>query len=59
LIGRAAWLRKTRGQIDLLMTGVVMPEMNGRDQAKRIMSIFPGIKRLQQGYNCQQQYLLF
>ncbi|MDZ7642079.1 MAG: PAS domain S-box protein [Desulfurivibrio sp.] len=34
------------GSIDLLMTDVVMPEMNGRDLAKNLLSIYPGIKRL-------------
>ncbi len=34
------------GSIDLLMTDVVMPEMNGRELAKNILSIYPGIKRL-------------
>ncbi|MBF0229786.1 MAG: response regulator, partial [Desulfamplus sp.] len=34
------------GRIDLLMTDVVMPEMNGRDLAKNILSIYPDIKRL-------------
>ncbi len=34
------------GPIHLLMTDVVMPEMNGRDLAKNILSIYPGIKRL-------------
>ncbi|MFN2355465.1 MAG: PAS domain S-box protein [Desulfopila sp.] len=34
------------GSIDLLMTDVVMPEMNGRDLAKKLLSIYPGIKRL-------------
>ncbi len=34
------------GAIDLLMTDVVMPEMNGRDLAKNLLSIYPGIKRL-------------
>jgi len=35
-----------RGPIDLLMTDVVMPEMNGRDLAKNLLSTYPGIKRL-------------
>ncbi len=34
------------GSIDLLMTDVVMPEMNGRDLAKNLLSIYPDIKRL-------------
>ncbi len=34
------------GQIHLLMTDVVMPEMNGRDLAKRLLSLYPDIKRL-------------
>jgi CheY-like chemotaxis protein len=34
------------GEIHLLMTDVVMPEMNGRDLAKNLMSLFPHIKRL-------------
>ncbi len=34
------------GQIDLLMTDVIMPEMNGRDLARRILSIYPSLKRL-------------
>jgi len=38
--------RKYSGEINLLMTDVVMPEMNGRDLAKNILSIYPGIKRL-------------
>jgi FixJ family two-component response regulator len=28
------------------MTDVVMPEMNGRDLAKNILSLYPNIKRL-------------
>jgi PAS domain S-box-containing protein len=34
------------GQIDLLMTDVVMPEMNGRDLARTLLNIYPDIKRL-------------
>lgn len=35
-----------QGEIDLLMTDVVMPEMDGRCLAKNIMSLYPTIKRL-------------
>ncbi len=34
------------GPIDLIMTDVVMPEMNGRDLAQNLLSLYPGIKRL-------------
>jgi two-component system cell cycle sensor histidine kinase/response regulator CckA len=34
------------GEINLLMTDVVMPEMNGRDLAKNILSLYPGLKFL-------------
>ena len=34
------------GEIHLLMTDVVMPEMNGRDLAKKLMSLYPGMKCL-------------
>ncbi len=38
--------REHQGRIDLLITDVVMPEMNGRDLARNLMSIYPDIKRL-------------
>ncbi|MEW5734299.1 MAG: transporter substrate-binding domain-containing protein [Thermodesulfobacteriota bacterium] len=38
--------REHAGRIDLLMTDVVMPEMNGRELAKNLMSLYPGLKRL-------------
>jgi len=34
------------GSIDLLMTDVVMPEMNGPTLAKTLLSLYPGLKRL-------------
>jgi two-component system cell cycle sensor histidine kinase/response regulator CckA len=34
------------GRIDLLLTDVVMPGMNGRDLAKSLVSTYPGLKRL-------------
>jgi two-component system cell cycle sensor histidine kinase/response regulator CckA len=34
------------GVIHLLMTDVVMPEMNGRDLAKNLLTSFPALKRL-------------
>ena len=34
------------GEIHLLMTDVVMPEMNGRDLARNILSLHPGVKCL-------------
>jgi two-component system, cell cycle sensor histidine kinase and response regulator CckA len=38
--------RDHRGEIDLLITDVVMPEMNGRDLARNLLSLYPGMKRL-------------
>lgn len=38
--------REFKGEINLLMTDVIMPEMNGRDLAMRLQSIYPNIKRL-------------
>lgn len=38
--------REYKGDIHLLMTDVVMPEMNGRDLAKNLLSLYPDIKRL-------------
>lgn len=38
--------REHAGEIHLLMTDVVMPEMNGRDLAKNLLSLYPGLKRL-------------
>ena len=34
------------GALHLLMTDVVMPEMNGRDLAKKLLSLYPGLKRV-------------
>jgi len=34
------------GTIHLLITDVIMPEMNGRDLAARLLSLYPGLKRL-------------
>jgi PAS domain S-box-containing protein len=38
--------RERHGEIHLLMTDVVMPEMNGRDLAKNLLSLYPNLKRL-------------
>ena len=34
------------GEIDLLVTDVIMPEMTGRDLCKRLLSLYPNLKRL-------------
>jgi CheY-like chemotaxis protein len=45
--GEAIRLAKEHtGEIDLLMTDVIMPEMNGRDLAKNLLSLYPKLKRL-------------
>ena len=38
--------RENMGEIHLLITDVIMPEMNGRDLTKNILTLFPNIKRL-------------
>jgi two-component system, cell cycle sensor histidine kinase and response regulator CckA len=38
--------RENAGDINLLITDVVMPEMNGRDLAKNLSSLYPKLKRL-------------
>jgi len=38
--------REHAGAIHLLMTDVVMPEMNGRDLARNLLSLYPDLKRL-------------
>jgi PAS domain S-box-containing protein len=38
--------REHAGNVDLLITDVVMPEMNGRDLAKSFLSLHPRAKRL-------------
>jgi PAS domain S-box-containing protein len=45
--GEAIYLaQEYSGKIDLLVTDVVMPEMNGRDLAKNILHYYPNLKRL-------------
>jgi CheY-like chemotaxis protein len=41
-----ALAREHAGEIHLLMTDVVMPEMNGRDLAGNLLSLYPDLKRL-------------
>ena len=38
--------RENAEQINLLMTDVVMPEMNGRDLAKKLLSLYPNLRCL-------------
>ena len=38
--------REHQGEIHLLMTDVVMPEMNGRDLARNLLSVYPHMGRL-------------
>ena len=44
--GACVWPKQHSGEIHLLLTDVVMPEMNGRDLARRLLSLYPDIKRL-------------
>jgi two-component system, cell cycle sensor histidine kinase and response regulator CckA len=38
--------REHAGEIHMVMTDVVMPEMNGRDLAKNLLALYPNMKRL-------------
>ncbi len=38
--------REDRGKIHLLLTDVVMPDMNGKELSEQILAIKPGLKRL-------------
>lgn len=43
-----------KGEIDLLITDVIMPEMNGRELSKKIISHHPGVKCLfMSGYTAE------
>jgi PAS domain S-box-containing protein len=45
--GEAIDLARSYGrEIQLLMTDVIMPEMNGRDLAQNLLAVYPNIKRL-------------
>ncbi len=45
--GEAIRIAQTyEGDIQLLVTDVIMPEMNGRDLARQIITFHPGLKRL-------------
>jgi YesN/AraC family two-component response regulator len=37
-------IEKDGGRLDLLLTDVIMPEMNGKDLSEKILSICPNIK---------------
>jgi YesN/AraC family two-component response regulator len=39
-------LARENGDIHLLLSDVVMPEMNGRDLAKNLLALYPGLKRV-------------
>ena len=38
--------REHAGEIHMVMTDVVMPEMNGRDLVRNLLSLYPNLKRL-------------
>lgn len=39
-------IQENQGKIDLLITDVIMPEMNGRDLARAVSSLYPDLKVL-------------
>ena len=46
--------REHAGDISLLITDVIMPEMNGRDLARNLLSLYPQLKRLfMSGYTAE------